>query len=90
MESEVWEVSIEKATMKQKDLAMTIAEELGIDVPDEDSSDAYSDFIGEYYGEFKRERNKRRYESGEVWGMDHFYHFSDHVYDKQNKNPETV
>ena len=48
-----------EATEKQILFACDIADELGIDLPDEKTSKAYHDFISENEGEYYRARSQR-------------------------------
>ena len=50
-----------KPTEKQVDYVTSICEVLGIDLPDEETKEAYSDFIYEHEKEFKQERYRQRY-----------------------------
>lgn len=79
-----------KPSDKQLDFAMAIGEELGIDPPFDGDSEDYSDFISENVEDFYKERNKRRYATGEIFSLDHSYSYGSYNYDSINKNPESI
>lgn len=61
---------------KQIDFATAIAETLGIDLPEETTSEAYYDFIRENQDDFyetKREIRREQYRSGDVFYLNHSY-----------------
>lgn len=76
-----------KPTSKQIDFAQAIGEELGIDPPFGGSKEDYSEFIEQNQREFYKERNKRRYESGDVFHLEHQYTLQDFTNEVLNKNP---
>lgn len=83
----------DKATEKQVDFATAIAEMLGIDLPDEDTKDAYTEFIDENIREFYKEKNRQRYlESDNVYQYGHSYTLKNgYCGDKKlNMNPQKV
>lgn len=84
------EIKRKPPTQKQLDFAETIGHVLGVDPPFGGSSYDYSDFIDEYYDEFVRERNKRRYGSCNVFELQHMYSLADFDYEEININPETL
>lgn len=78
-------------TEKQIDFATRIAETLGIDLPDEKTSTAYSRFIGENMDEFYEVQDEIRYSSGRIFKLEHSYTLTDGFCGdtKLNINPET-
>ena len=79
-----------KATEKQIDFATTIAEELGLELPDFNDRTETSDFISEYADEFYEQRNSRRYGSRMTFTLDHSYVGSQDFNGNLNKNPKSV
>ena len=63
----------EKPTERQKDFATAIAEVCGDDLPDEYTKEAYSEWIDEHIDEFYTLRNQDRYESGNIFSLEHSY-----------------
>ena len=79
-----------KPSQKQIDFANAIGEELGIDPPFDGDGEDYSEFISDNVREFYKERNKRRYATGECFRLRHQSSLQDFNYDAINKNPETI
>lgn len=76
-----------KPTSKQIDFAEAIGYELGIDPPFNGSKEDYSEFIEEHQKEFYKQRNKRRYSSGNVFQLEHQYTTQAFTNEVLNKNP---
>jgi len=67
----------ETPTERQIDFATAIAEVCGDDLPDEYTKAAYSEWIDEHIDEFYMLRNQDRYESGNVFYLEHSYAFGE-------------
>ena len=80
---------MDKPSQKQIDFAEAIAEELGIEPPYGGDKDDYSLFISDNADEFYREKNKRRYESGYCFKLDHQYSLEEFDNDVLRINPGT-
>ena len=79
-----------KPTQKQIDFATTISEWVAVDLPQEMTKDSLWEYINEHCEEFYKLQNEERYRTGRLFTMEHAYHFGDYMYDRINKNPETV
>ena len=65
-------MSFDKPTEKQTDYVTAICEVLGLDLPDKETKEAYSDFIDEHEKEFRQERYKQRYVySEDTYNLEH-------------------
>lgn len=65
-------MSCDKPTEKQTDYVTAICETLGLDLPDEETKEAYSDFIDEHEKEFRQEQYRQRYVySEDTYNLEH-------------------
>ena len=81
---------MDSPTQKQIDFAQAIGEELGIDPPFDGDREEYSEFISDNIDEFYKERDKRRYATGECFKLNHQASLQEFEYEEINKNPDTI
>lgn len=81
----------EKPTERQIDFATAISETVGADLPEDFTKEAYSEFIDENIGEFKKIQGEIRYGSRKAFSLNHSYVLSDGYNGdtRLRKNPKT-